>query len=282
MNRYDGPLANFYQRYKAGNMTARDLEAGIFEYILRSYSNEYGLYFGDRCERIDFLCWVYPKMRTAIERYDSAYASFDAYVASTLRYSYRNYKSMGKKRAAEEDACWKASGDGGQDVRDTETDCREAESPPGAYRVKSPKLALLVLLKSYYYVSDELAGKAARALGIAPEVLGGMIDTLHGLQLKKITKLQKLTNAVHCLYFRCLNYERQLSDRHESPQRRALLSRRLERGRTRLADMRKRLRSARIEATNSNLAKVLGVPKGTIDSRLASVKNRLSGNGFRF
>jgi DNA-directed RNA polymerase specialized sigma24 family protein len=282
MKCYDGPLSNFYQRYKAGNMTARDLEAGIFEYFLSNYSNQYGLYFRNRCERIDFLCWAYPRMRNAIERYDSAYASFDAYVASTIRYSYRNYKSREKKRAAMENACWNASGDGGQEVREQEAVYQDTEIPPGAYRVKSPKRALLVLLKSYYYVSDELVRKAARVLGMTPEVLGGMIDTLYGLQLEKIMRLRRLANAVHSLYFRCLDYERQLSDSHENPQISALLSRRLERGRARLANMRNRLRSTRIEATNSSLAKLLGVPKGTIDSRLAFIKNKLSGNQLRF
>jgi hypothetical protein len=172
--------------------------------------------------------------------------------------------------------------DGGQEVREPEAVYQEAETPPGAYRVKSPKYALLLLLKSYYYVSDELADKAARALGMDIKVLGGMIDTLYNLQLKKIMRLRRLANAVHCLYFRCLDYERQLSSRHENPQIRTLISRRLESGRARLANMRNRLKSMRIEATNSSLAKLLGVPKGTIDSRLASIKSKLTASELQF
>jgi hypothetical protein len=150
------------------------------------------------------------------------------------------------------------------------------------YTVKSPKYILLVLLKSYYYVSDRLVNKVASALDISPEVLGRMIDTLHGLQLEKIERLNKLTAATHRLYYRCISYDRQLANQIENPQYHGLLLRRLERGRQRLSNMRKRLKSMRIEATNSDLAKVLGVPKGTIDSRMATIKNKLSANNLNF
>ncbi|MDR0382855.1 MAG: hypothetical protein LBH50_02590 [Spirochaetaceae bacterium] len=281
MDGHGGPLENFYRRHKAGNITERELESRIFEYVMNSRSNEYGLYFKNRDERVDFLCWVYPRIRKAIERYDSACASFDAYLASTIRYSYRNYRSREHKQSAAETACWNASGDETA-VRDPEAVYQEAECLAAAYRIRSPTRALLVLLKSYYYVSDGLVNKAARALGMKAEILGSMIDTLHNAQFKKIMRLQKLAGATHCLYFRCLGYERRLAERHENSRSRELLLLRLKQGRQRLEDMRRRLRSARVEATNSSLARLLGVPKGTIDSRLASIRSRMSANKWMF
>jgi DNA-directed RNA polymerase specialized sigma24 family protein len=260
-------------------MTAREMEAGVFKYVLESCGDEYGLYFKDRGERADFLCWFYPRMRNAIARYDSRRASFDAYVASTIRYSYRNYRRLGKSRDMSEHAFWSANG-GEAAASGPEPD--GDETPSGAYRITSPKYAQLVLLKSFYYVSDELVCKAASVMGVTPEILGEMIDKLHQLQLKKITRLRKLINAAHCQYFRCLKYENQLAGGYENTQMNELLSRRLERGRRRLANMRLRLKSTRIEATNRDLAKVLGVPKGTIDSRLACIRNKMSGNTLEF
>jgi DNA-directed RNA polymerase specialized sigma24 family protein len=115
-----------------------------------------------------------------------------------------------------------------------------------------------------------------------PEVLGKMIDTLHGLQMEKIERHRKLVSMTHSLYYRCLSYERQLVNKIENTPTSDLLSRRLARSRQRLVNVRKRLKSMRIEATNSDLAKLLGIPKGTVDSRLAAIKNKLSVNELDF
>jgi DNA-directed RNA polymerase specialized sigma24 family protein len=280
MNEY-APLSLFYTRYKEGHITAREMEGHVFQHILNSRGCEYGLYFRNRSERADFLCWCYPRMRNAIARYDSGRASFDAYIASTIRYSYRNYRRLGKNEAMSERAFLSANG-GELAACEPEPDLKDDETPQAAYRITSPKYAQLVLLKSFYYVSDELVYKAASVIGVNPEVLGGMIDKLHQLQLKKINKAQKLANAAYCQYFRCLKYENQLAGRCENTRMRVLLSARLERGRRRLANMRVRIKSTRIEATNDNLAKVLGIPKGTVDSRLAAIRNKLSGNMLEF
>jgi hypothetical protein len=259
----------------------RDLEAGIFEYILESCNNEYGLYFKNRSERIDFLCWFYPRLRPIIERYDDEYATFDAYVAATLRYAYKFNKVRLKKQIAMEEVCWNACNNG-LSVDDDAGENENEDEPSEKVQLSSPKNALLVLLKSYYYVSDKLLHKASLALGIKLDVLGGMIDALHRLRMKKIEKLQKLSNSVHALYYRCINYEKQLADGCEDAYRQEMLSRQLERGKQRLVEMRKRLKTMHIEATNSDLAKVLGVPKGTIDSRLAAIKHKFSKNELDF
>jgi hypothetical protein len=277
----ENPLSLLYEQYTNGALTIRELEARIFEYVLKSCDDEYGLYFRCRSERIDFLCWFYPRMQGLIERYKQAYSSFDAYVASTLRYSYRSYKARRKKHAFAENACWNASNSGLVSC-DSGIMYDDIETIPVNYEIKSPKYVLLILLKSYYYVSDEMVYKAASAMGMPPEVLGKMIDTLHALQIGKIERVQRLVSAAHCLYYRCLNYERQLAGKIENPQARDLVLQRLEKGRQRLENMRKRLKSMRIEATNSDLAKLLGVPKGTIDSRLALIKSKLAANKLDF
>ncbi|MDR2660131.1 MAG: hypothetical protein LBC27_09150 [Spirochaetaceae bacterium] len=277
----EGYLSQLYKQYKAGAMTMRKFEACIFKHILDSRGNDYGLYFKCRSERIDFLCWFYPRMHGIVERYEQGYSSFDAYVASTIRYSYRSYKERKRRRSASENACWNAS-NMDMEVCYPEKIYEDEEELYNKYTVKSPKHILLVLLKSYYYVSDRLVNKVASALDMSPEVLGRMIDTLHGLQLEKIERLNKLVSATHCLYYRCLSYERQLANQIENPQYHDLLLKRLERSRQRLSNMRERLKSIRIEATNSDLAKVLGVPKGTIDSRMAVIKNKLSANNLNF
>jgi hypothetical protein len=153
----------------------------------------------------------------------------------------------------------------------------EAELPVD-YRVEEPNYILLMLLKSFYYVTEEMLYKAAPTIGIGHEILGNMVDTLHCLQSKKIEKLGQLIRYSHSLYYRCINYERQLIEKRESWPLYGLVSRRLEQGRRRLVSLREQLKSTRIEATNNDLAKVLGIPKGTIDSRWAQIKSNLAHN----
>jgi hypothetical protein len=274
------PLTFFYEQYKAGNLSVRNLEASLFKYILESFDDEYGLYFRTKGERIDFLCWFYPTMRRAIERYDEKTSSFDAYIATMLRYAYKSYRYRKKKYTASENNCWEAANTNSElTVYDPETAYEDNVVKLSThYRIDEPKYVLLMLLKSYHYVSEELISKVASAIGMKSEILGAMIDALRCLQFKKIEKQQKLIHSVHCLYYRCLNYERQLSEKNEDWSLYGLISQRLKQSRKRLSNMRKRLRSTHIEATNHDLAKLLGVPKGTIDSRWALIKGKFAGN----
>ncbi|MDR0684825.1 MAG: hypothetical protein LBF83_06830 [Spirochaetaceae bacterium] len=271
----DTQLSLFYQQYVDGNLSKHELETSIFRHVLECPNGHYGLAFKNQSDRIDFLCWFYPAMQRVIDHYDSRIASFSVYMAATLRYSYRHYRRYDRKRTATELACWSASSDESfydSFVCEPEID---DESGDGMYvncDLNLQKHIMLVLLKSFYYVSDSLVDKAAAAIGMDPDVLGEMVNTLRRLQIKKITKLQRLSDSAHCLYYRCLTYEKWLSQKDENTYFNRLFSRYLDRGRKRLAKMRKCLKSIRIEASNSELAEVTGIPKGTIDSRLALIK----------
>jgi hypothetical protein len=265
-------MALLYRRYVDGNLSRHELEAGIFKHALDSPNGRYGLVFDNQGDRIDFLCWLYPSLRRAIDRYDSRLASFDAYIAVTLRYSFRYYKRRRWRRSVAEIDCWNARNDETY-VCEPEIGYEAGDRMYAGCSSDSQKHILLVLLKSFYYVSDSLVDKAAATIGMSPEALGGMVDMLRHLQLKKIERLQKLSGTAHCLYYRCLNYEKKLSEKSENTNFIRLISRRLDKGRRRLENIRKRLRAMRIEATNSELSEVMGIPKGTIDSRWALIKS---------
>ncbi|MDR2445431.1 MAG: hypothetical protein LBD44_05805 [Spirochaetaceae bacterium] len=266
-------LSLFYRRYVDGNLSKHELEAHIFKYVLCCPNGYYGLVFKDEGDRIDFLCWVYPIMRRAIDRYNSRLASFGVYIATTLGFSFRYYKRHKLRRSIAEIDCWKASGDGSY-VCEPEIDDESANGMYVNCGSNLQKHIMLVLLKSFYYVSDSLVDKAAAAIGMAPEELGEMVAMLRRLQIKKIEKLQNLADAAHCLYYRCLAYEKKLSQKNENTHLNKFFSRRLDKGRKRLANMRERISAMRIEATNNELSKVMGIPKGTVDSRWALIKNK--------
>ncbi|MDR2344225.1 MAG: hypothetical protein LBD86_06830 [Spirochaetaceae bacterium] len=274
-------LSLLYKQYADGNSGKGEFEASIFEHLMNSPNGHYGLFFKNMDARIDFLCWFYPDLRRIIDRYDKGVAPFGVYLASTLRYSLRYYNRSKRKRDTVEIDCWN-SGNSELFVYEPEPDNEAYEGSDAGYKVNSPKRILLVLLKSYYYASDSLVNKVAAATGMNPEVLGEMVDTLRRLQVKKIERVQKLSGAAHCLYYRCLNYERKLSEKCEDTHLNSLISLRLDRGRKRLENMRKRLKSIRIEATNSEISKILGLPKGTVDSRMSMIKTKQAINRLKF
>lgn len=275
------PLSLYYKQYTDGNFGKRELEANIFKHLLESANGAYGMFFKNKSDRIDFLCWFYPALRRTINRYDSKLASFSAYTATTLRYAFRYYKRRKHKRAAAEIDCWNASSDD-VFVCEPEMSDEAGEVDSSVRSLNSPKQVLLVLLKSYYYASDSLVNKTAATIGMNPEIVGKMVDMLRSLQIKKIERLNKLTCAAHGLYYRCLNYEKTLYEKNENAHLTGMISLRLDKSRKRLATMRARLKSMRIEATNSELSEVLGLPKGTIDSRMAAIKSKRTLNKLVF
>ncbi|MDR0663733.1 MAG: hypothetical protein LBF80_06635 [Spirochaetaceae bacterium] len=275
----DYPLTAFYRRYKAKEIGARELEAYMFKHFLDSFDCKYGLYFASKDDRTDFLCWFYPVMRRAIDRYDEGVSSFDAYVATTLRFAYKSYRQK-KKNHADAENSYRETLDRELMLYDPGPAYEDTVELPSNYHATEPNYILLVLLKSYYYVSEELLYKAAPAVGIGYEILCNMVDTLHCLQFKKIEKLRRLIRYSHSLHYRCINYERQLAEKKESWPLYGQVSRRLEQGRRRLINLREQLKFTHIEATNNNLARVLGIPKGTIDSRWAQIKNKMAHNNL--
>ena len=54
------------------------------------------------------------------------------------------------------------------------------------------------------------------------------------------------------------------------------MRKRLERAKKRIKAMRKRLNGMRLSASNRLIAEILGIPRGTVDSSLFAIKNRLS------
>jgi hypothetical protein len=265
-------LTFFYRRFQKKQIDENGLAVCIFKYILGSRNSEYGLFFKNCEDRADFLCWLYPRLLNSIRNYRKNGGTFDAYIATVIRYGYREYNWLDSGRDPVGSVYCECSARE-LEAHDTE-EIYESEEVAVQYGGFSPNQMLIVLLKSYYFVTDALLRKAAPAIGLAPEALGAMIDNLHNLRLKKEACAEKLTSNIHALYYRRISYEKQLEIKFEDETLRASISTRITRIRERMGRMRKRLKAMRLEATNREVAEVLGIPKGTVDSRLSAIKNK--------
>jgi hypothetical protein len=138
--------------------------------------------------------------------------------------------------------------------------------------VSNPRQVLVLLLKSYYYVSEDFISRIAPAIGIETEKLTKMIDLLRKRRLERDEHIRELRERLHSQYYRCITFERRLLAAAEGSSREAAMRRCLTKSKQRLTAIRNRLRTIRLDATNRQVAEILGVPKGTIDSSLFAVK----------
>ncbi|MFP3088740.1 hypothetical protein LQZ21_00255 [Treponema sp. TIM-1] len=262
------PLNTLFEKYRSGILDKKQLEGQIFQFVLDNYK-QFHLFQWKRDDCIDYLCWLYPRISKAIDKYKDIGTSFDAYIGSLVYYSSREYRFRETDHSISEHSWWKEKATE-LSVRNTEPDYPE---PKTAYKpVPNPQQILILLLKSYHFMSDDFLSRAAPAIGIETEKLRGMVDELRILRLDKEEQIQGLKERIHCQFYRCISFERRMLAAPEGSIFQKKIQDRLNRARIRLVSMRKRLSIMRFDATNRQIAKVLGIPKGTVDSTLHAAK----------
>jgi hypothetical protein len=262
------PLDSLLQKYREGTLNKKKLESIIFEYILKN-GKRFKLHTWQQDECVDFLCWLYPRISKAIDKYHNEGSSFDAYIVIMIRWASREYIQNQATHRLIEQTYW--------DVCTRETEACEEEpdydnNTAPFKKVSNPKQALLLLLKSYYFISEDFINKAAPAIGMEKEHLQRLVGELRELRIQRDEALKEQKNHVHTQYYRCITLEKRLNIAPVGSARHEKLQARLLRAKKRLEVMRKRLKRMRTEPTNRQVAKVLGVPKGTIDSSFFAIK----------
>jgi hypothetical protein len=318
-------LNGLLKRYREGALGKKQLESRLFQYVLRNHRC-FGLARWDEGTRIDYLCWLYPRISRAIERYRDDGVSFDAYIGTVVRLNAREYHITAMKHTITEYACWSnraleanelAAGDTeapygtaygavydadvpdgtsyGAEARDDTpygakaadstpygvkapygAVCAEADGevvPPPFKQVQNPQQTLILLLKSYYFLSEDYINRAAPALGLERNHLMYLVDELRGLREEQEDAIRALQKRVQVQFYRSISFEYKLRALDENTACYQQMLRRLERSKGRLKSLRKRLKNTRIGASNRQIATVLGLPKGTVDSNLFAVKS---------
>jgi hypothetical protein len=265
------PLNDLFKRYTWGDLDKKQLEGLIFEYILENYQC-FHLYDWEKDDYVDYLCWLYPRMSRAIDNYQETGSTFEAYIAALVRWSAKEYRSRLADHHITERAAWTLRSSEAA-ACDSEPEYLPLESNPG--KVVNPRQILLLLLKSYYFVSEDFLARAAPQLGMKKKQLSGMVHKLRELRMDREEEIRTLQERIYCQFYRCITFEKRLNAVPESSAHYAKMKSRLKRARSRLETMRKRLTGIRRDATNRQIAEVLGIPKGTVDSNLSALKNRI-------
>jgi hypothetical protein len=139
---------------------------------------------------------------------------------------------------------------------------------------KNPKQLLALILKCYCYVSDDFISKIAPLVEIDSEQLRKMIDKIRISRAKRDAEIYLMRERIYSQFYRCIIYENRLLYMTENSTAAILMKRKLFKARQRLHTMRKRLASIRIDATNKQVAEVIGISKGSVDAHLYQLKLR--------
>jgi len=268
-------LNGLFADYSAGLLEKKKLEGEVFRVIK---DNLRRLVNWDRADNDEYLSWLYPRIRNAIDAYRETGSSFETYIGTMVRITVKEFRSRKARSYLAESAAWMSVfPDFYVSENQPEYGCIEEKRVP---KIENPRQLLILILKCCCYVSEDFLERAAPMLGIRHEELSGMVGVLRKHMNKREQYIILLREKANYQFCRCLFYEKRLMSLPENSVNAQRIRVRLERGRDRLLNMRKRLARGLPDPSNRQIAKVLGISKGTVDSVLYRLKLLINNNKY--
>jgi hypothetical protein len=258
-------------RYSLGLISRKELEGHVFKFVMDNHK-EFRPYKWTEEDYRDFVCSFYPRLSKAIDNYRESGSSFDAYIGTLVRWGIKETRTRKMEHHIAEYACWEAKALDEAAVQEEEEMYSDPE--PAFGEVINPRQVLVLLLKSYHYMSQDFLERISPALNMNTEKLRDLIDGLRDLRLRRDEDIRALQERIYTQFYRCIVYEKKLKGAVQDSARHALLQRRLILGRKRLKSMRARLAKMKTAASNRQVAQILETAKGTIDSHMSRFKAR--------
>ena len=271
---YVKPLSDLYHDYVMRKIGRKSFEGKMFQYLLEN-QERYRIFNGNRDRWNEYLSWLYPRLSRAIEIYRDMGSSFDAYITSLVHGAAKEYRYREKDHYITESICWQARAEE-MVLMESEPEYLIEKAEISIPKDISTRQILLLLLKSYFFVTDEFVAQVAEKLGVEVEAVQGMIDELRKRRAEKEAEILDLRERLHCQYYRCLTYQKRMMCVQPGTSYHEKLRGRFERARKRYFAMKKRLGGMRMGASNRMIADVMGIPRGTVDSGLFAARNRLA------
>jgi len=261
-------LNEVFADYAAGLLEKRILEGEIFKAIRENVRR---LANWDRADNDEYLSWLYPRICQAIETYRETGSSFETYIGAMVRMTAKEFRARKFRTYVSEYAAWMSAFPDMYAHEDPpEYACAEEAADS---KSEKPRQLLILVLKCCCYVSCDFLERAAPRLGVSAEELNRMVKLLKKLREKREQCNDKLQEKANYQFYRCIFYEKRLKALSENSLAAQRLKDRLERSRERLARIRERLAKRAPDPSNSQIARLLGISKGTVDSVLYRLKS---------
>ena len=266
-------LSDLYRLYEMNGISKKELEGMIFQYLLDNFER-FRLFNGNRERWGDFLSWLYPRLSRAVDIYRDIGSSFDAYIGSLVHGSAREYRCRESDHSLAEYACWRAKAEE-MHVYESEPEYAEKRKEVAIPEDINPRQILLLLLKSYFFVSEDFVKRVTGAIGMESRPVLDMIAELKKRRSGKEGEMLGLRERLHCQHYRCMAYQKRMQNAQKGSDYHEKMRLMFERAKKRFYTMKKRLCGMRMSASNRMIAEILGVPRGTVDSGLSAIKHRI-------
>jgi len=272
-------LNNLYSCYKKSELNRSDFEGLIYRYFI-GHQEKTCIRHWDHDEYEDFISWFYPRLHLAIDSYTEKGSSFEAFIGKYLLISSKEYHVRTVTKNVIEYSAWSA--------RVPEMYAYEEPSPyifnetkkvlsnitADKKGRKESRRMLALILKCYYYISDDFAEKIAPAIGIEKEELKNKLREIRDIRQKKDDKIFIKKEKIYRQFYRCIVYEKRFLLTKENTVTHEKMKIRKEKARLRLDKLREQMAKTRIEATNREIAEIIGVTKGSVDAGLCRLKSK--------
>jgi len=266
-----------YQRSRSG---LEGLVAEIAPRVLRYPRRRFG-WDEDACS--EFYLYFHPRLLRVLGRFRDQGKPFETYLASVLQWQ---AISFARRRSRDEQA-WAMGARLAPESAPEPDEAPDLERFPA--RSSSPKRApvprfgesdrrslLFLVLKCCRRLDPADLAAASEATGVGPERLAGLFEQLRaGMELveRRLAALRERRNRA---FSEARLLETQLAG-HPQPAAAELLRQRLDAANRRMHAAVARMARVRRDPTNREIARALGIPKGTVDCGLFWLKRRLAG-----
>ena len=272
-------LNEFHFEYLKGALKRADFESIIYNYLVCN-QDKTCISHWKHDDYEDFISWFYPRIKIIIDSYRNTGSSFEAYMSKYLLISSKEYHVKKITDNVTEYSAWSARVPEMYVHEDPLVYLHnEAEKTITSLVIdkkgrKNTRRVLALILKCYYYISEDFAEKIAPVIGMDKKELLQMLNRMRSIRQKKDDMLYEKKERLYRQFYRCIVYEKRLSIITENTSAHNRLKSRLERARNILDKMRNRITKIRKEATNSQIAEVIGISKGTVDASLSRLKSK--------
>jgi DNA-directed RNA polymerase specialized sigma24 family protein len=231
----------------------------------------------------EFYVFIHPRIIRLVDRFRNQGKPFESYLWAVLNWQLRNF-ARGRNR---EERRWRVSLrmepgapvsiDEPPALPDQGVDALVASSVLARY-IRSDadrRNFLFFVLKCSRLVDTGNAPALARAAGVTVPALLGLIATLRDMRSAREDRCEMFRGRRNRSFAAVSLLEHDLRDQTD-PARRAAAEQAVARMRRRMASAMQRMSRVALAPTNLEISRVLGVPKGTVDSGLYWLKRKLS------
>jgi len=276
-------LDEAYQKYISGNLGKRSLEELIYEYVIENYHKVH-LFDRNKDKCVDILSDWYPRIHRVIDTYQNLSFGFENYIINKINQFTKECKSKELYHRITEHNYWEtnlyddiAVSDNSSDYLGDYLDHKEAD-----ISLFSPRQIHILLLKSYLYADEDLVSRVALFINIDKEKLMGMIERLKEIRHLHDEKIKTLKQRLVKQYNRKMMWSKRLHTCPNDVGRYEILKNRLNASQKRYEKTRSRFSSMKRSASNKQVAEVMGIPKGTVDTHVATIKHKIQRMGLKF